>query len=88
VATLSFILPPLFHLFLITLPKLNKQKSAIAKSSSQHYQQYEEVDDEEQLKRDYYKGVVHTVAGILLSAIATSITCYDAVTKLMHGGVC
>lgn len=83
VVILSFILPPLFHLFIITVPKLNKQKSAISQQSLSYME-----DDEKVIKRNYYIGVAHTLAGIVLSLIATSVTAFDVWSKLSSGAGC
>lgn len=82
---LSFILPPLFHLYIITIPKLHKQKSAIATLNNLDYLG---ADDEQTLKRNYYLGVAHTVGGIILSVVATSVTAYDVASKLSSGAGC
>lgn len=83
VVILSFILPPLFHLFIITVPKLNKQKSAISQQSLSYME-----EDEKVIKRNYYFGVAHTLAGIVLSLIATSVTAFDVWSKLSSGAGC
>jgi hypothetical protein len=43
---------------------------------------------ENEAKNHYYRGVAHTVGGILLSIIATSVTVYDVISKLESGHGC
>jgi hypothetical protein len=85
VAILSFVLPPLFHLFIITIPKLEKQKSAISviNSFSSH-----EKEHENEIKNQYYRGVAHSIGGIALSIVATTVTTTYVIEKLYHGESC
>lgn len=82
VAILSFVLPPLFHLYIITVPNLTKHQSAIMVNREER----ERLENE--AKNHYYRGVAHTVGGILLSIIATSVTVYDVISKLESGHGC
>ena len=81
-AILSFVLPPLFHLYIITVPNLTKHQSAIMVNREER----EQLENE--AKNHYYRGVAHTVGGILLSIIATSVTVYDVISKLESGHGC
>jgi hypothetical protein len=81
VAILSFILPPLFHFYLIILPKLNRPKSAI-------YSHYQESWNEDEIRSHYYRGIAHIAVGVLLSIVATVVTTYDAILKLQSGEGC
>jgi hypothetical protein len=85
VAILSFVLPPVFHLFIITIPKMEKHKSAI--SMINKFSSHEE-EDENEIKNQYYRGVAHSLGGIALSIVATMVTTSYVIEKLYRGESC
>lgn len=101
-AILSFVLPPILNLYLVTIPSLQtdgfppssalppfRQSSPILPSAGNHDDQHEKSSYPRQLtQQDYYKDLFFFGCGIALSAIATYVTVSNVIHRVQNGLSC
>ncbi len=84
VAITSFVLPPVLHLYIISHPTKrivgSLRQIALQKLPFSSGNEYNPVE--------YYKDIIYTICGILLTLVATSMTLVGFVDQMSSGQGC
>lgn len=92
VAILSFVLPPILNLLIVTLPSLQSQQHQ--QQNNQRLPVYVtghiaiQYDGSNVSKHDYYKDLALFLCGVMLSMISTTVTVMDVINRMEKGLTC